>query len=280
MGKAVANSLLLAGAALRRSLKLLGSGNLARQQATTNTIKRLEIGLQRAIVTAKNDFIRECSAAYRSHKERDFHAQLITHRLAVKMLLQQQAQHVIPTFGQAALRDIRSSVKSRGPIETKKAGDDSLFNRLIQQWLGQRKDMASSIAQTTLNDVLNAVQSGIDDGDGTDEIARGIDDVTRLSLPRSRVIARTETHAAASFAQIESARSAETDLGIKLVKTWLPTLDDRTRPDHADMADYGPIPLDEKFVVGGFEMDRPGDPAGPASEVIACRCVCVFGQAS
>jgi hypothetical protein len=61
--------------------------------------------------------------------------------------------------------------------------------------------MALSIAQATLNDVLGAVQSGIDDGDGTDEISRNIRGVTKLWLGRSRVIARTETHAAALFAQ-------------------------------------------------------------------------------
>jgi hypothetical protein len=60
--------------------------------------------------------------------------------------------------------------------------------------------------------------------------------------------------------------------------TWRPTLDNRTRPDHADMDGYGAIPLDEKFVVGGYEMDRPGDAAGPASEVISCRCVCTYGR--
>lgn len=189
-------------------------------------------------------------------------------------------QRVIPTFGQATLNDIRASVKSHLPIERKKAGDSSLFNRLIQQWLAQRKDMATSIAQTTLNDVLNAVQSGIDAGDGTDDIARGIDDVTRLSLPRSRVITRTETHAAANYAQIESGRQAEQDLDIQLLKEWLPTLDNRTRPDHADMSSYGAIPLEEKFIVGGYSMDRPGDPAGPPSETIACRCVLVMKPAA
>ena len=40
---------------------------------------------------------------------------------------------------------------------------------------------------------------------------------------------------------------------------WLPTLDNRTRPDHTEMSNYGAIPLDEKFIDGGYEMDRPGD---------------------
>ena len=43
-------------------------------------------------------------------------------------------------------------------------------------------------------------------------------------------------------------------IGIVLVKEWLPTLDNRTRPDHAAMANYGPIALDEKFQVGGKEL--------------------------
>ena len=60
--------------ALRRNPKFLSTGNLTRQQAAENTMKRQQIGLQKAIVTAKNDFIRECAAAYRSHKERDFTA--------------------------------------------------------------------------------------------------------------------------------------------------------------------------------------------------------------
>jgi hypothetical protein len=73
-------------------------------------------------------------------------------------------------------------------------------------------------------------------------------------------------------AQRGAVRSPEAnDLGIKLEKTWLPTLDNRTRPDHAETTDYGALPLDEKFVVGGYERDRPGDPAGPPSETINCQ---------
>ena len=234
----------------------------------------MEAGLARAIKDAKNDFIADCAASYRSHRERDFHAELITHRVAVSALLSQQARKVIPTFGAATLRDVRASAKGRG---IKAAGDESLFSRLVAQWLGQRKNMASTIAQTTLNDVLGAVQSGLDDGDGTDEIARAISGVTAFSPYRSATAARTETHAAALFAQIESGRQAESDLDIELVKTWLPTLDDRTRDAHAEMSDYGAIPLDEKFIVGGEEMDRPGDPAGSAGNVINCRCTLTLG---
>ena len=263
--------------AMRRRLKSLSSGHQQHQRIAENTLRRYEGGLARAIKSAKNDFIAECAAAYSSHRERDFHGQLIAHRVAVKMLLDQQAQKVIPTFARATLAHVRQGAKAGQALEHKAIGDDSVFSRLTSQWLTQRKDMASTISQTTLNDVLNAVQSGLDDGEGTDEIARAISGVTSFSPYRSTTVARTETHAAALFAQIESGRQAESDLDIELVKTWLPTLDDRTRDAHAEMSDYGAIPLDEKFIVGGEEMDRPGDPSASAGLTVNCRCTIYLG---
>ena len=41
-----------------------------------------------------------------------------------------------------------------------------------------------------------------------------------------------------------------------MMKQWLPTRDDRTRPGHAAMADSDPIPLDGKFTAVGSLMDR------------------------
>jgi hypothetical protein len=41
--------------------------------------------------------------------------------------------------------------------------------------------VASGLAQTTLNEVLSALRSGTDDGDGTDQITRNVDGVTKLS---------------------------------------------------------------------------------------------------
>src|ERR1700750_1706695 len=61
-----------------------------------------------------------------------------------------------------------------------------------------------------------------------DDIARAIQGVTSFSPYRSQTVARTETHAAALFAQIETGRQAERDYGIKLVEEF-ETLDSRTR---------------------------------------------------
>src|SRR5947209_1758406 len=85
--------------------------------------------------------------------------------------------------------------------------------------------------------------------------ASRIQSVTDLSTGRAELIARTETHAAATYASVESVRSAQDRLGVTMLKSWLPTLDSRTRPAHADMAGSDPIPMDATFLVDGEELD-------------------------
>jgi len=54
-------------------------------------------------------------------------------------------------------------------------------------------------------------------------------------------------------------------------KQWLATEDNRTRPTHR-AADKQRTLLSEPFTVGGARLLFPGDPRGPAGEVINCRC--------
>jgi len=246
----------------------------ASQQQLRNelALKKAEIAFTRAIRNAKNAFIGDCASAYESHRERDFHLQVITHRVAIRQLLAQQARHVIPIFGRATLADIR--------VIARKSAGDSFFTRLIEQWTrDRRQQQADQIAGTSLSDVLRAIELGIAAQEGTAEISRRIRNVTNLSIWRANTVARTETHQASLFAQAMTARQAEQDYDVKRVKTWLPTLDNRTRDVHAAMANHPSIPVEDKFMVGGEAMDRPGDPAGSAWNVINCRCTLFHSEA-
>ena len=99
-----------------------------------------------------------------------------------------------------------------------------------------------------------------------------------LTPYRAATVARTETHAAATFASVESVRQAERELpGLRMTKEWLATKDDRTRPEHL-AADGQTVGLDEKFSVGGEAMDRPGDSSASAANVVACRCAIIFEE--
>jgi hypothetical protein len=54
-------------------------------------------------------------------------------------------------------------------------------------------------------------------------------------------------------------------------KEWQATEDLRTRPTHHE-ADKQTVAFNQAFTVGGALLAFPGDPTGPASEVIQCRC--------
>ncbi len=93
---------------------------------------------------------------------------------------------------------------------------------------------------------------------------------------KARRIARTEAHGAVQYGQLAAARQAEAETGDTYYKRWLATEDTRTRPSHV-VADGQMVRIDEKFRVGGFLLDHPGDPITIAPhETINCRCSMVI----
>src|SRR5690625_7523512 len=62
------------------------------------------------------------------------------------------------------------------------------------------------------------------------------------------------------------------DAGETVYRQWWATRDQRTRPAHR-VAHEQTVPYGTPFRVGGADMRFPGDPAGPAYQVINCRCV-------
>jgi uncharacterized protein with gpF-like domain len=85
-------------------------------------------------------------------------------------------------------------------------------------------------------------------------------------------VARTETIAAVNAGVLRSAQLEAADRGDPApFKQWISTADPRTRPTHVE-ADKQRTLLSEPFVVGGALLLFPGDPRGPAGEVINCRC--------
>ena len=102
------------------------------------------------------------------------------------------------------------------------------------------------------------------------ELRKEIEDIAGVSRSRAAAVARTETLGAYNGGDLDGA-VALGDAG-PVAKRWLSTSDGRTRETHA-AADGQVVPFGEPFIVGGVEMARPLDPAGPASEVVNCRCV-------
>jgi hypothetical protein len=82
---------------------------------------------------------------------------------------------------------------------------------------------------------------------------------------------RTEVIGALNAGALGGALDEQSRTGRRWAKRWLATSDDRTRATHR-AADGQTALLAERFTVGHARIQFPGDPRGPAGEVINCRC--------
>lgn len=177
-------------------------------------------------------------------------------------------KRVSPFFAERSYQDIKGRLKSDMKDE---------WLRRIENYVmtgGVIQDRVTSVTETTAKRLSSIVSKGIDQGLSIPEIAKQIDTLglDEIIRNRSTVIARTEVINASNFGSIEGARGT----GLDLVKIWLPTMDGRTRDDHADMADHPPVDIDGSFDVGGESADYPGDPSLSAEQCINCRCSIVY----
>lgn len=132
--------------------------------------------------------------------------------------------------------------------------------------------------------VAAEVAAGAGDGESIPEITERIEEVlSATDTPRWRnravVVARTETIGALNAGRTDAFTAVTTELGEAMEQMWLATADERTRPTHA-AADGQRVPVGSPFMLGadpvtgfaGHPLAFPGDPTGPAHEVIQCRC--------
>jgi SPP1 gp7 family putative phage head morphogenesis protein len=140
-----------------------------------------------------------------------------------------------------------------------------LAREVVRQRIG-------GVDMETRQNILRAIARGFVEGEGQDDVAKRILDVIpSISRARAAVIARTETHGAANYGSMQAASAT----GILMDKEWLAAADERTRETHVE-ADGQIVPMDGAFRVGDALMEYPGDPAGPAEEVINCRCTLAY----
>lgn len=178
-------------------------------------------------------------------------------------------------------RSIRSTVQFMSPEKRARGRAvqkdlSGTIDRLISEWMRVRAlRKAKLVAGTTQDKIMRTIleMNSSVEAAGPREIAREI--VRRaktLSRSRALAIARTETHAAAQNASLEVAKELQTPM---MVKEWVAVEDSRTRDSHRH-TDGSKVGLDDAFNVNGHRMSFPGDPSGPASEVVNCRCVMVY----
>lgn len=97
--------------------------------------------------------------------------------------------------------------------------------------------------------------------------------LTTMSRDSAIRTARTAVTSAQNAGRMDSYNAAR-DMGIKLKREWLATLDGRTRHAHA-VLDGQQVEMDKPFTVDGNSIMYPGDPSAPGYLVYNCRCTLV-----
>jgi hypothetical protein len=157
------------------------------------------------------------------------------------------------------------SVKARMPIGLSEFLIQAIKDYFDFDLLNDVKDITDTTRKVLISVLKKAAELGL-----------GLDDTVKMMYEttpeRARLIARTETVTAANKgAQLAAAKS-----GLVMQKTWIAAQDKRTRHDHSAV-DRTTIDFEQPFIVGGYEMQQPGDRGTqgnrtPAKEICNCRC--------
>jgi hypothetical protein len=161
---------------------------------------------------------------------------------------------------------------------TRLLGSDYDWNQRVfmTRYLAEVRNRLVRIPDEVYDLVAGAIAQGVNLGEGIPELSRRVDEILSTTGSdrwpnRATVIARTETIGALNAGRADAFRVVAEIENVPLEKFWLATDDGRTRPDHRQ-AEGQRVPVGSPFIVGGSELQFPGDPTGPASQVIQCRC--------
>lgn len=116
--------------------------------------------------------------------------------------------------------------------------------------------------------INSAILQGILQGEAITKVATRLLAVTDMNCNAAMRNARTMYTSAQNRGRLDAMRRASSEYGLKTKKTWMATLDDRTRPSHRDL-DGVSVDMDDEFP---NHMEYPGDPKGAPEELYNCRC--------
>jgi|TARA_Y100000114_G_scaffold54553_1_gene49867 hypothetical protein len=236
--------------------------------------KNLERSLFRKLTSLFRKAIRVRSFLYEETGifEKDILVGSINEELMPVML--QHFKRVFKTIYDFHEAKYKTLIKEEALVFDRNVDIDNLANEFFKQ----RELFLVGVSTRLANRVDKIIREGREANLTLREIAKEIDKIV-LPIVRSRgaLIARTETHNAASFANHKYHEKVRDDYDIPMVKVWSSVNDSRTRSNHA-AANGQRVGMDEDFLVGGLPMGYAGDPRGGAKNVINCRCVILYAD--
>lgn len=174
---------------------------------------------------------------------------------------------IVPTVG-GVLTDAWRRVTERGEPRTDPWASD---------YLNAAGNRLKNVPDEMYALIVAEVERGISEGLALERVTEAVQTLLTASGTdrwpnRARTVARTETIAAVNAGVFRGAElEAEARGDLAPFKQWISTADERTRPTHR-AADKQRTLMREPFRVGTAQLMFPGDPRGPAGEVINCRC--------
>lgn len=174
---------------------------------------------------------------------------------------------IVPEIG-GVLTDVWRRVTDAGDPPT---------DPYVSSYLNEAGNRLRNVPDEVYGLIVTEVEAGIRDGDALERVRDRIQLILTASgtdrwRNRAMTVARTETMGAVNAGIFRAAQlEAQVRGDPAPFKQWISTEDKRTRPTHV-AADKQRTLLSEPFRVGGAPLMFPGDPRGPAQEVINCRC--------
>jgi len=174
---------------------------------------------------------------------------------------------VMPVIGGVIGDAWRRVTRSREP-----AGDP-----WVADYLNQAGNRLVRLPDEVYALIVVEIERGIQEGRSLDRVTEDVQTILTASGSerwpnRARTVARTETIGAVNAGVFRAAELEAQQRGDPApFKVWISTDDKRTRPTH-DAADKQRTLMRSPFRVGTADLMFPGDPRGPAAEVINCRC--------
>lgn len=167
--------------------------------------------------------------------------------------------------GEEAMQEVRMAEG-----ETKTKGLFDVTNPLVVQYITDKLfKFARQVDVTTASQLRIELVEAVELGESVTQIEDRVAGVFRIAKTiRTETIARTEIVGASNQGALLGYKQS----GVVPKKRWVVALDERTREWHAAMVTADPVPIDEPFIVGGEEMNAPGDTNASARNVVNCRC--------
>lgn len=167
--------------------------------------------------------------------------------------------------------------KIRFQFITKRIGFNDRWAQFVNDYLSKLlfDKITFQVNSTTRDALMRAIQAGINEGLGVDDIIRRLEDWPYARFQAARIV-RTEINRAANV----GAMAGGSTFQFEQQKEWISAMDNRTRgtdpKDHANHRELdGNIVNDDATftdVRNGDNLQFPGDPSASAASTVNCRC--------